>query len=117
MELEDYIYTDPYGERFVKGHRVPILSVLRAHIELGMDGRQLAERFDTLSLEKIYAVLAYYYSNQEEVDQYLVETEAEIERQRQEFFRNYKGPTRDELLERLRKKREADAARELEPSK
>ena len=109
MKIEDYIRVDKYGERFVAGHRVPIQSVLWEHIEHGMDGRQLAERFDTLSLEKIYGVLAYYYANREEVDRYLLETEAEIRRQEEEFRRTYTGPTRDELRERLRKKLEAES--------
>lgn len=107
MELEDYIHKDKYGEWFVKGHRVPILSVLRAHIELGMDGKRLAERFSTLSLEKVYAVLAYYYANKDEVDRYLRETEDEIERQRAEYFRTHTGPTTEELRERLKAKQEA----------
>jgi len=104
MKWEEYIWTNEQGERFVKGHRVPILSVLRAHIELGMDGRKLAERFHTLNLEKIYAVLAYYYANKDEVDEYLRRTETEIERQRKEYFASYKGPTNEELRARLKAK-------------
>ena len=113
MNLDDYIRTDEYGERFVAGHRVPILSVLRAHIEYGMDGCEIAERFDTLSLEEIYAVLAYYYRNKDEVDQYLRQTEESIRHQREEYFRNYKGPTLDELRERLRQKKGSQTAEEL----
>jgi len=109
VKLEDYIRIDEYGERFVAGHRVPIQSVLWAHIEQGMDGRQLADRFHTLSLEKIYAMLAYYYKNKDEVDAYLRETEEELRRQREEFTKNYKGPTNEELRARLRAKQEQEA--------
>ncbi len=111
MKLEDFIRTDEYGERFVAGHRIPLLSILREHIEHGKDGRELAERFDTLNLEKIYGVLAYYYANQEEVDAYLQATEESIRKQREEYFRNYKGPTTEELRERLRKKQEEETAK------
>lgn len=109
MELEDYIRKDEYGEWFVKGHRVPIQSLLWAHIEQGMDGKRLAKRFPTLSKETIYAVLTYYYSNKDEVDKYLRETEAEILRQEEEYRRNYRGPTHEELLERMRQKKEREA--------
>src|SRR5687768_12136901 len=99
MKLEEYIRTDKYGERFVAGHRIPLLSVMRAHIERGMDGRELADRFDTLTLEEIYGVLAYYYAHKDEVDTYLRKTQEAIRKQREECRRNYTGPTREELLE------------------
>ncbi len=108
MTLEDFIRTDEYGERFIAGHRIPIQSLLWAHIEHGMDGKQLLQRFNTLSLEKIYGVLAYYYSHKDEIDKYLIETEKEIRRQEQEFRRNYDGPTRAELEKRMRAKREKE---------
>jgi len=113
MNLEDYIRTDEYGERFVAGHRIPLLSVMRAHIERGMDGQHLAERFDTLTLAEIYGVLAYYYANKEEVDEYLRATQESIRQQREEFFRSYSGPTREELLARMQAKKEREEAKAL----
>lgn len=104
MNIEGYVRTDEYGERFVSGHRVPLQSLLWAHIEQGMDGKQLARRFSTLSLEKIYAVLAYYYRNKDEVDGYLRETEKAIQEQQEEFHRNYRGPSTEELKTRLKTK-------------
>ena len=101
MRLEDFVKTDEYGERFVAGHRVPLQSLLWAHIEQGMDGRQLASRFSSLSLAEIYAVLAYYYTHRDEVDCYLRDTEASLTRQREEFDRTYTGPTADELRARM----------------
>lgn len=110
MKLEDYIRVDEYGERFVAGHRIPLLSLLRAHLERGMDGQDLADRFDTLTLPEIYGVLAYYYTNKEEVDEYLRKTQESIRQQREEYFRNYNGPTREERLKRLRMKKESEEA-------
>ncbi len=110
MKLDKYVRTDKYGERFVAGHRVPIQSVLWAHIEQGMEGKQLAKRFDTLSLEEIYGVLAYYYRNKDELDKYLRDTESEIQRQEDEFFKSHNGPSRLELKQRLRTGREREPA-------
>jgi uncharacterized protein (DUF433 family) len=106
LKLEDYVRTDETGEMFVTGHRVPIQSILWAHIEQGMDGKQLAKRFDTLSVEEVYAVLAYYYRNKPEVDKYLRETEKELARQEQDYRREHTGATKAVLEERLHAKRE-----------
>jgi hypothetical protein len=43
----------------------------------------LAEGFPTLSLEQIKAVIDWYLTHQTEADEYLEESDAEAERQRQ----------------------------------
>lgn len=110
MQIEDYFDFLPSGDIRIKGHRIGIEHVLVEYIHRVMTPKQLAERFPSLNMEKIFATLLYYHQNQERVDQYLEEWFENGRRMREEQQRN---PTPAML--RLRKVRaERDAAeREL----
>ena len=49
---------------------------------------QIAEDFDTLKLEEIYAVITYYLSHRAEVDSYIQQVHEEAERWRQAYEAN-----------------------------
>jgi uncharacterized protein (DUF433 family) len=51
----------------------------------GRTPEEIVQSFDTLQLEDVYAVLAYYLANRSEVDAYLKEQEQESESQWQEI--------------------------------
>lgn len=63
--------------------RVTLDSVVRAHRQ-GASAEEIAAAFDSVGIEDIYAVLAYYLAHRTEVEQYLAEREAEAERVRRE---------------------------------
>src|SRR5690242_11728857 len=84
MQLEDYFdFQAPLDIR-LKGHRIGIETILWDYLELGLFPEQIAARYPTLSLEKVYATITYYWHNQAQVDAYLRAVEEELERQRRE---------------------------------
>jgi uncharacterized protein (DUF433 family) len=107
MQLEDYFDFVSPEEIKIKGHRIWIEHILYEYIHNATAPQELAERFPTLNLEKIYAALLYYHRNQEEMDRYLAEWIEHGERMWREQQQN---PTPGMLrLRRLRAEREAQA--------
>lgn len=110
MQIEDYFDFLPSGDIRIKGHRIGIEHVIDEYIHREMTPKQLAVRFPTLDMEKIYATLLYYHRNKEQVDLYLEDWYEYGRRMREEQNRN---PTPAML--RMRKfKAERDAARRRE---
>jgi uncharacterized protein (DUF433 family) len=73
MQLEDYFdFLGPNDIR-IKGHRIGIESVLYEYIHRYQTPEEIARRFDTLSLEEIYATILYYLHNKEAVSKYLAD--------------------------------------------
>src|ERR1043166_5183784 len=81
MKLPEFLREAPYGEILLTGSRIGLYHVVTYH-NLGESAEQLAERWDTVSLDHIRKVLAFYYENKEEVDAYVAHEQAEIDRQR-----------------------------------
>lgn len=46
----------------------------------GLNPQEIAQEYQNLSLAEVHAALAYYYTNQEEIEGYLAEEKAEYER-------------------------------------
>jgi len=61
----------------ISGTRVPLERVVRA-FRLGATPEQIAQDFDVLSIESVYAVINYYLHHRSEVDAYLAKAEQEI---------------------------------------
>jgi uncharacterized protein (DUF433 family) len=100
MQLEDYFdFTDPDAIR-IKGHRIWIEDVLYEYVYRHLTVEQLAERFDTLSLDKIHATILYYLVNQEPIDAYLADWIAHGQRMLEEQQQRH-----DPVIERLRRTR------------
>jgi uncharacterized protein (DUF433 family) len=85
------------GSIRITGSRVPIDTILH-HFKLGAVPEQIMYMFDGLRLVDLYAVITYYLSNQEAVDEYLrtqaaeeeeilqkLESDPEHQRQKREF--------------------------------
>jgi uncharacterized protein (DUF433 family) len=71
----------------ISGTRIPLERVIRAFLA-GSTPEQIAQDYDVLTVEQIYAVVNYYLHHRSDVDAYLNEAEraaattrAEIERQ------------------------------------
>lgn len=70
MQLEDYFDFLGPNEIRIKGHRIGIEHVVELY-HAGYIPERIAQIFPGLSLEKIYAAIAYYLRNRDEIDAYL----------------------------------------------
>ena len=86
--------------------RIPLERVIESFLA-GMTPEQIAQNFDVLKIEDIYAVINYYLHNREEVDAYMLEVEQEAMKTRGEVEKRF-DPTgiRARLL--ARRQPEAD---------
>jgi uncharacterized protein (DUF433 family) len=65
------------GKPRIAGHRITVQNIAIWHERLGRSADEIATEYD-LSLEEIYAALAYYFSHREEIDRSISESEAFI---------------------------------------
>jgi uncharacterized protein (DUF433 family) len=100
MTLPDFLTGDADGDIYLKGHRIGLQDVVHFYNE-GYSPEQLLEAFPTLSLALIHKIVAFYLENRAEVDAYVSQHEAEMERQRAGAVR---GPDAAELRRRLEAK-------------
>ena len=79
---KEYVEQHDGGYR-IKGKRISLDSIIYAFKD-GAAPESILRSFPLLTLEEIYGAITYYLSNQEHLDAYLREGEAEFERQRQQ---------------------------------
>jgi uncharacterized protein (DUF433 family) len=80
MRLPEFLRAGEYGEIFLTGHRITLYHVM-SHFHQGMTPEEIVETFPTLNLEKVNRVIAFYHANRTDVDRYVNDTRAELERQ------------------------------------
>jgi uncharacterized protein (DUF433 family) len=73
MQLEDYFDFQAPDDIRIKGHRIGIESVLYQYLFRGQTPEEIAQWFETLTLEEVYATILYYLHNKEAVTKYLEE--------------------------------------------
>jgi uncharacterized protein (DUF433 family) len=78
--LRDFLPQDPYGEIRLSGHRIGLFTVVRDYKE-GASAEDIAERYPTLPILLVRQVLGFYHSNLAEVDAYVADYQAELDRQ------------------------------------
>jgi uncharacterized protein (DUF433 family) len=108
MQLEEYFdfNTLPVEHIRLKGTRIDIDHVIEKY-KLGMHPDQIAIDFGCpLSLEQVYATLAYYHKNKVEVEAYLERGQAIGEA-------NYRASLKQEPSEAMRRIKAIKAVREL----
>ena len=88
------------GAYRIAGTRVSLDSLVYA-FRRGASPESIQRSFPSLSLEQIYGAITFYLAHQEEVDQYLLDGEAEFERLRADSRAAH--PEFYEKLERARK--------------
>ncbi len=69
---------DEHGSIRIGNTRVLLELVIRAY-QSGLNAEQIAERFDTLEMADVHAVLAYYRRHRSEVEAYMQRRQAEAE--------------------------------------
>ena len=69
------------GAYRITGTRVSLDSIVYA-FQRGASPESIQRSFPPLTLEQIYGAIAYYLAHREEVDQYLLDGEAEFEKLR-----------------------------------
>ena len=71
---------DTCGDRpCIAGTRISVQQVAMLHHQ-GLSATDILAEYDFLNLAQVYAALAYYYANQEEIEAYLEEEESEYDR-------------------------------------
>ena len=68
--------------------RIPLERIVRAFLA-GMTPEQIAQNFDVLKIEEVYAVVNYYLHHREEVDAYLAAAERDAASIREEIEKQF----------------------------
>ncbi len=89
MQLEDYFDFDSPNEIRIKGHRVWIEHILSEYLYYAQTAEEIAERFDTLTLEQVYATILYYLHNKEAVSKYMADWMEYCRQSREENLRQH----------------------------
>ncbi|HEX5758385.1 MAG TPA: DUF433 domain-containing protein [Thermoanaerobaculia bacterium] len=94
---------DADGVIRVGGTRVTLDTLVGVYSQ-GSTPEEIAEAFDVLRLDDVYAVITYYLRHREEVEEYLRRREAEAEKIRGEVEALWpQDGLRERLLARLRR--------------
>ena len=100
MQLPDFLHTAD-GEIRLVGHRIGLVHVVKVYKE-GYSAEMIAATFPTLPRSLIHKVIAFYFENEREVDEYLAEHEREMDRLEAEARAARPPlPTMQQLRERL----------------
>lgn len=93
------------GVMRVIGTRVPLDTIVWAFNE-GATPEETIQKFPTVDLQDVYAVITYYLHNKESVDAYIAERERRSEQLRQEIEAKTPGliGARERLLARRKNK-------------
>ena len=107
----DKIYVEQHdGGYWVAGTRISLDSIVYS-FRRGASPETIRSSFPSLTLEQVYGAIAFYLSNQTDIDNYLRQSEAEYEIARLENHEKLRRE-KPELYERLMKaKNEVRSAR------
>lgn len=86
------LYRDPNGKIRVNGTRILLELVIHAYLR-GETVEEIVDSYPTLKLADVYAVLAYYLTNREEMDTYLHEADQRAQEIQRETEANYSPET------------------------
>jgi len=93
------------GAMYVTASRVTLESIIYA-VRRGESPEAIRTSFPSLTLEQIYGAITEYLANREQLDRYVLSTEAAWE----EFARQ--NPAPPDLVEKLTRARQAPATRQ-----
>ncbi|HEY9838243.1 MAG TPA: DUF433 domain-containing protein, partial [Vampirovibrionales bacterium] len=87
------------GKPRIAGHRVKVQDVVIWSEEMGMSPDEILYHYPSLTLSDVYAALAYYHDNREEIRRQIREDEA--------FAREIESKTPSLLQEKLKSRKNA----------
>lgn len=93
MQLEEYLDIQGPDDIRLKGHRIGLEHIVERY-DNGYSAEQIALEYPGVSLEQIYAVIAYYLHHQAEVDAYIARIDALAEERRRAFAANMSDVSR-----------------------
>lgn len=73
------------GRPRIAGRRISVQAIAVLYKQ-GMSPEDIAEELEFLTLAQIYAALAYYHANKDEIEAYLAEEKAEYDRLEAEYI-------------------------------
>lgn len=88
MQLEDYFNFLSYNDIRLKGSRIGIETILYEYIYRARTPEEIANIYNSLTLEQVYATILYYLHNQEQVSQYITDWLKWGQKMREEQKRN-----------------------------
>jgi uncharacterized protein (DUF433 family) len=91
------------GGYYMAGERVSLDSLVYA-FRRGASPESIRRSFPALTLEQVYGAIAFYLAHEQEIDDYLAESERQAEAQGAEINARARA-ARPELLERLERAR------------
>ncbi|QQS47734.1 MAG: DUF433 domain-containing protein [Acidobacteriota bacterium] len=112
--MKDYV-TKIEGAYRIADSRVSLDSVVYAWRD-GLSLESIREYFPVLSLEEVYGAITFYLANQEEIDKYLSQSEAEFETSRQQSIEQLRK-NKPQLYERLIAQKRQKATGTPEPAR
>jgi uncharacterized protein (DUF433 family) len=95
--LDSYFEFHGDGAIWIRGHRVGI-DLLIADYKTGKNPQQIAEEFDTIRLEDVYATSTYYLRHQRRLDAWMAAMDERFAQAEQES-RNNLSPAAQRLRE------------------
>jgi uncharacterized protein (DUF433 family) len=63
----------------IAGHNVRVIDIVIAHEQLGQTAAEIVESIPTITRADVYAVLAYYWDNRDEIEQRMADDDAFVE--------------------------------------
>ncbi len=81
MDLPEFLTRHEKGEIRLTGHRIDLFHVI-SHYNQGYSAEMLLDQYPTLNLPLIQKVIAFYGTNPADVDTYVADVQAQIDRLR-----------------------------------
>jgi uncharacterized protein (DUF433 family) len=106
MTLPDFLAQNAYGYIHLADHRIGLRHVVDLYVE-GCSPEQIVDHFPTLSLALVHKVIAFYLDNRADVDAYVAQSRAKVERL---AAGPLQGPDHAELHRRMEAKRRLESA-------
>jgi uncharacterized protein (DUF433 family) len=78
----------------ITGHRIRVQDVVIWYEKLGMSTDEIVHNYPTITLADVYATLAYYWDNRDDIEQAIADEKSLAD----EFRRNHAGPLRRKLM-------------------
>jgi uncharacterized protein (DUF433 family) len=80
---------------FVFGTKVEIQYIVKDHEWHGMDPEEIARGYDNVSIAQVYAALAYYHDNRDDIRQMMREDEAIVQNLQNQLDGSCQGDSTD----------------------